>query len=202
MKKLHKILLFIVSLAGLLFSAAMLSLFYYIPVLTDTVTFIYHLFPLLHNAFAAYIVFVASCFLLLIFTALFSPKASNYLVVIKNGGKLQFSKQTVESTVRYSFADVDGISLSDVKAALGGTPEKTRIYVKLTLTDPTKLMELTETIKGKIESSLQSSLGITAKSINIRVVELAQDNKARKEESSEAEDVKDTEDTVTVSRVI
>lgn len=196
MRKLHKILLFIVSLAGLLFSAALLSLFYYIPMLTDAVTLFYQIFPLLHNAFAVYIVFAAFCFLLLALAALFSPKTSNYLILVKNGGRLQFSKQTVESTVRYSFADVDGVNLSDVKAVLGRTPEKTRIYIKLSLTDPTKLVELTETIKGKIESSLQTSLSITAKTINIKVVELVQGNEAHKKESAESQD------TDAISRVV
>lgn len=174
MKKLHKIVLFIVSLIGLLCSVAMLSMFYYIPAVTDAVTLAYALFPFLHEMFAVYILLVALCFFLLMAAALLAPKSSGYLILMKDGGRLQFSRQTVESTVRYSFADVEGVNLSAVKAALGRTPEKTRIFIKLSLNDPNRLVELTEAVKNKIEAALQASLGVTAKSINIKVVELAQ----------------------------
>lgn len=182
MNKPGKILLFIAALAGLGFSVALLSLFYNLPFITDTVRRYQALFPYLNDIFAGYIAFICLLFFLLLPVLLLIPNKSNDLLLQKNRGRLLFSKQTVESTVRYSFADVDGINFSKVGVRLGRLPEKTRIYVKLSLSDSSEMVGLTEMIQDKIETALKSSLGIAVKSINIKVAEFnPNSNAARKE---------------------
>lgn len=181
MKKSNKILLFIVSLASLALSIGLLSLFYPnpIPLVTGTVAS----FTFLIDIFAGYVALLCLCSFLLLLAAVFSPVKSRDLVLIKSKGKLHFSRQAIESTVRCSFADVGGINFSKVRAKINKRPEKTRIYVKLSLNDTSRLAGVTETIQDKIESSLEASLGIAVKSIDIKVVEF--NTEARKENTGD-----------------
>lgn len=185
MKKPYKILLFVVSLTGFALSAGILSLFYSAPFVIDTIRAWQSLYPWFNGVFAGYIAFICLCFLLLMLAALFLPGNSNDLTLKKGRGSLLFSKQAVESTVRYSFADVAGINFCKVRAKLGRQPEKTKIYVKLSVSDTTKLVGLTQTVQDKIHSALKSSLSIEAQSIDIKVAESAPDNAARKENSGD-----------------
>lgn len=176
MKRSDKALLCIVSLIGLGLSVCLLALFYPIPFVTDA----FKAFPWLTNVVTGFSVFLCLGFCVLLLAALFFPR-SNDLIIVKDKGKLTFSKQTVESTVRYSFADTEGISSCRVRAKIYGQPEKTRIYVKLTLNDPDKMIGLTETVQEQIESAMKSSLGITVRAIDIKVAEFSRENKDRAE---------------------
>lgn len=185
MRKPEKLLLFAVSLAGFGFSAVMLSLFYPIPVITDTVAAYRAFYPWLDNVFAGGAAFTCICFFLLLLVSLFFPDRPREMELAKSKGRLRFSKQAVESTISYSFAGMDGVNFSRVRAKIGRRPEKTRVYVRLSLNDPASLAELTETIQDKIASALESSLGITAKTIDIRTVELKTSGEARKDASAD-----------------
>ena len=187
MKKRYKLPLFVFSLAGLGLSLGILSLFYPIRFITDAVAGYCAAFPWLNTVFIGFGAFLCLCFLLLLLAALLSPDKSNLLTFVKSGGSLQFSRQTVESTVRLSFADVEGINLSRVRAKIGKQPEQTKIYVTLSLNDSSRLIELTEAIQGKIESVLKSSLGITPKFIQIRVTDFSPDHKNQKESHGETD---------------
>lgn len=179
MKKSNKILLFFVSLVSLALSVNLLSSFYYIPFVTGMFNNYKALFPLLNNIFAGYTALMCLCFFLLLLAAVLSPVKSRDLVLVKSKGKLRFSQQAIESTVRCSFADVDGINFSKVRVKIDKQPENTKIYVKLSLSDTSRMAGVTETIQDKIESSLEASLGIAVKSIDIKVVEF--NTEARKE---------------------
>lgn len=189
MKRSNKILLSFVSLVSLALSVGLLSLFYPnpIPLVTGTIAS----FPLLIDILAGYVALMCLCSFLLLLVAVFSPLKSSYLLLVKSKGRLQFSKQAVESTVRCSFAEVDGINFSKVRAKLNKQPEKTKVYVKLSLNDTSKLAGITEMVQDKIEAALQASLGIAVKSIDIKVVEF---NAEPKKEN--------TEDTLQNSRVV
>lgn len=181
MKRSNKILLFFVSLVSLALSIGLLSLFYPnpIPLVTGTIAS----FPLLIDVLAGYVALICLCSFLLLLLAVFVPLKSGYLLLVKSKGRLQFSKQAIESTVRCSFAEVSGINFSRVRAKLNKQPEKTRIYVKLSLSDTSKLAGITETVQDKIEASLAESLGVAVKSIDIKVVEF--NAEARKENAED-----------------
>lgn len=181
MKTPHKILLFAVSLICLGFSVCVLSTFYAIPYISTYVAWYMSAFTWTTLAFAGFALFICLCFLLLALAALLLPNKSNELLLQKSRGRLLFSKRTVESTVRYSFADVDGINLSKVRVKLGGQPEKMRVYVKLAVNDSSSLVGLTEKVQEKIEAALKSSLDVTPKTIDIKAAEFDPDNKTRKE---------------------
>lgn len=176
MKKLDKILLAFISLIGICFSVCMLSIFYPIPYIHNIVMDSKAVMPWLNYVFAGYCIVICFLFFVLLIIALFSPKKSDYLVIGKDKGKIMFSKKTIESTVRYSFADLEEISFSSIKVRINKKPEKTKVYVKLSLNDIKGLAALTENVQERIASALQSSLAITAKSIAIRVTEYKQNN--------------------------
>jgi uncharacterized alkaline shock family protein YloU len=185
MKRLHKFLLFFISLIGLAVSVGIASQFYSIPLITDMIRETLTSSFWLNYVLAGYSAFICLCFFLLLLVALFSPNKSNNLILVKSKGKLQFTKQTIESAARYSFANLDGINFSKVRAKINRKPENTKIYVKLSLSDSSELVGLTENIQNKIESSLRLSLGIDIKSINIKVVEVTANNKVAKTEIDE-----------------
>lgn len=181
MKKLDKILLFFISLIFLGLSVCVLSLFYPLPIVSDVVKYNLTAFPWLNYAFVGYSAIMCLCFFILLLTSLFFTNKSNFLIITRSKGEIQFSKKTIESTVRYSFADLDGISSSKIRIRINKKPDKTKVYVKLSLNDTKALALLTETLQEKIASSMQASLGITVKSITVRVTELNPNNTAKKE---------------------
>lgn len=185
MKKSYKILLFVISLTGFGFSAGILALSYPKPIAIETLMAWQSYYPWFNAAFAGYIASICLFFLALMFVALFLPGKPHDLALQKDKGRLLFSRQSVESTVRYSFADVDGVNFSKVRVKLGSQPEKTRIFIKLSVSDTTKLVGLTQDVQDRIDSALKSSLSITARSIDIKVVESAPVQDARKEESTD-----------------
>lgn len=197
MKKLHRILLLIVSIIGLGLSAMLTALLFVESFFLNAVRVIRSVFPWLEaqtielwmgGIIAGYIVFICLCFLLLLLLALFCPGKSNDLVLAKSKGSLRFSKQAVESAVRYSFADVSGVRLSRVRTKLDANPEKIKIYVRLSVDSPDGLLALTETVQSRIESALASSLGITVKSINIKVADSGPEKPTVKTENVESAD--------------
>lgn len=188
MKKLYKFLLILISIIGFSLSTAMLSLYYRIPFITDFIKEYEVIFPWFKYIYIGYCASICLCFAGILIFALFFYKTSSELILIKNKGKLYFSKQTIESAVRYSFSDVNGINFSKVKVIIGRRSEKVKIQVKLSLNDSTKMLELTETIQDKIESSLRSSLGIAADSVNVKVAELVPDKNLPKEEPEAVKD--------------
>lgn len=173
MKKTEKVLLFVVSLIGIGFSVCISSSFYPIPLITKVIKSSPVLDTWLNYIFAGYNIFIGLCFFVLLLFSVFFPSRSNFLTIEKNNGKLIFSKKTVESVAHYSFNDLDGIISSEVRAKFNRHPDKTKIYVKLSINNATELIDLTETVQNKIESALQSSLNITVKSITIKVVRLS-----------------------------
>lgn len=171
MKKSRKIILFLASLAGLGFSVCVFSMFYPVSYVSEAVWDWQALYPWLRVVLTGYVACICLVFLLLMLAAVFSPNASNDMVIMKGKGSLRFSRQAIESTVRYSFSDVDGISFSRVRVKLGNKPEKAKIFVKISLNNPATLAELAETVQNKIEAALKTALGVDIKSINVRVVE-------------------------------
>lgn len=181
MKSFQKILLSLFSLIGLAFFAGVLSLLYGVPFTMDAAYVFITFYPWLDYFFAGFAGFMCVCFFLLLLFALFAPHKTNDLIVTKDRGRLMFSKQAVESAIRYSFTDVEGINLAKVRAKLSRQPEKTQIYVKLSVNDVSKLAGLSESVQKRIEAALGSSLGVTAKSIHIKVVEFNKAETTREE---------------------
>lgn len=167
MKRLHRIILFVMSLAGFGLSIGLLSQFAAISFVNNIVNRFQISF--VNDVFAVYSAVICLFSFLIVLFVLLYPNKSNDMVLKKDRGILRFSKQTVESTIRYSFMDVSGINFSKVKVKIKRQPEKSKVYVKLSLSDLGNLLELTETVQSRIESMLKSSLGINAKSINIKV---------------------------------
>jgi len=170
MGRISKFILFIAALIGIGFSVCLYSLFYPVPFITDILRENLAL-DWLNQVFAGYNALIGLCFFVILLVVLFIPSNSDFLNIKKDKGNLQFSKKTIESTVRYSFIDLDGIISSDIRVKFNKDPDKTKIYVRLFLRDPSQLLDLTETIQSRIECTLQSSLGIAVNSIVIRVVE-------------------------------
>ncbi|MCC8123222.1 MAG: alkaline shock response membrane anchor protein AmaP [Oscillospiraceae bacterium] len=166
MRTLYKILLIIVALICLFFSVVLLACYIPIPYLSDVLSTVQPA-----QWLAGFSIFLCALFLVLLLIGIFLPTKVNHMNFPKEKGALQFSKRTVESTVRYSFADVEGIVSTKVRAKFGRQPEKTRIYVTLVVKDVTGLVQLSEIVQQKIEAILSASLDITVKSINIRVSE-------------------------------
>lgn len=189
MGRFSKILLFILSILSIAISISILSLFYPIPFISDALKNSQDFYPWLNIVFSGFCVLIALFCALLILIIILSPGKSDDLALIKNKGKLLFSKQTIESTVMYCFADVSGINYSKVMVKLNKNPEKTKIYVKLSLNDSERLVELTQTVQEKIESTLISSLGIVVEHINIKVIEFNTHYKPEKQKSAD-EDAK------------
>lgn len=185
MKRADKLVLFLISLICLVFSIGILSFFYPLPYVSDVVNEFYGEYYWLNYIIVGFCAFICLLFLSLLLLSVFIPRKSNNLVFPKSKGSLKFSKQAIESTVKCSFADVSGINLSQVKAKIHKQPEKLRIYVKLSVSDISELVELTETVQARIESALQSSLGITAKAINVKVANYNQNNKVQAENSDD-----------------
>lgn len=170
MKKIDKVILFVVSLIGIGFSICTSSFFYPIPLIMEAIRSSPVFDTWLNYVIAGYNTFIGLVFFVLLLFSVFFPSRSNFLTIEKSKGKLIFSKKTVESVAHYSFKDLDGITFSEVRAKFSRHPDKTRIYVKLSVNNVDELVNLTETIQNKIESALQSSLNITVKFIIIKVV--------------------------------
>jgi len=179
MRIVYKLLLSVVSVAGLIISLWILSWCTSIPYLSDTAHTFLSSYPWLSYVAAAFCIVLCVVFLLLLLTAILIPSRRTDLTFAQDRGLLQFSKQTIESTARYSFADIEGIVLSKVRTRIGRQPEKTRIYVKLAVSDSSKLMDLTQSVQQRIETALSNSLGITIKAIDIKVVEHRPDQENR-----------------------
>ena len=92
------------------------------------------------------------------------------IIYKKDRGVLRFSKQTIESTVRYSFYDVYEVRFLKIKVKLNKDPGKIIIKVKIAFSNTGKVAELAETIKSKIDNALRSSLGIEVAEINIDIL--------------------------------
>ncbi|MCD7948045.1 MAG: alkaline shock response membrane anchor protein AmaP [Oscillospiraceae bacterium] len=176
MRTLYKILLIIVALICLIFSIGLLACYIPIPYLSDVIST-----ARMAQWLTGFSIFLCALFLVLLLIGIFIPTKINQMTFPKEKGALQFSKRTVESTVRYSFADVDGIVSTKVRAKFGRQPEKTRIYVTLVVKDVTGLVQLSEIVQQKIEAILSASLDITVKSINIRVSEYRPNEPLRKD---------------------
>lgn len=178
MRTAQKILLFAVSLIGLAASGCVLSMVVEIPYLTELVGEYRDRFPWINGLFAGFIAALCLCFLLLLLTALLYPGETGGVMFRKANGALRFSRQAVESAVRYSFADIGGISYYRIRARTHGKPEKTTVRVRLAFTDPSRMLETTEDVQAKIEEALKTSLGITAKSVSVEVAGVSQDSGA------------------------
>ena len=170
MKTIFKIILFAVSFVGLLCSILLAAQFFPIPLITNALAGYPQLLPLQEIIFSVFAAVTGLCFIALLPASLLIPGKSAGVIVARAGGMLRLSRQTVESTVRYSFADVGGIGYCHVKAKLKGAPEKTRIRIKLSFSDSERIAELTEIIREKTDGALKTSLGITARLINIEVL--------------------------------
>ena len=166
----HKILLFIASLIGLLFSLCIVAIYFPIPYITDVINNLRKLSPWIDFSIAIFAVIIGICFIVLLFVSLFIRVKSSVVITGKDRGTLRLSKRTIESTVRYSFADVYDIGYYKVKVNLNKNPGKIRINVKLSFTNPEKIAELTDTIQSKIDNALKLSLGLEVENINIDVL--------------------------------
>lgn len=183
MKRSDKILLFFVLLISFVFSVCLFFYFNPMQAIQDAVKDIQAACPWLNYVFAGYSIILCVCIFILLLITLFSPDKSNLLIIKKSKGELQFSKKTIESTVRYSFAGMERINFSKVRVKIHRKPEKTKVFVKLSLNDTKELVSLTGTVQEKISSTLQKSLGITVESITIKVTEFRSDTD--KKENSE-----------------
>jgi len=167
MRALYKILLIIVSALCLVLSVCLLSAYLPIAYLSEGLLE----YSWIQQSLAGFCVFLCALFLIFLLVGIFLPARRNTIIFTSGTGSLQFSRKTLESTVRYSFADVDGIVAAKVRVQFGRQPEKTKIHVRLAVDAVTDLVSLTQTVQQRIEAALQSSLGIAVKSIHVRVVE-------------------------------
>lgn len=185
MKKLDKIFLFFILLIGLCFSICIIFLFCPTLPIQEVIKDRLSTFPWLNYLFIGYGAILCLCFFILILITLFSLNQSDYLIITKSKGELQFSKKTIESTIQYSIADLVEINFSKIRIKLSKKPDNINIYVKLSLNDTKELASITETVQEKIASALLSSLGITVKSILVKVTEVNTVKKENSEESPE-----------------
>lgn len=176
MRRFEKVILFIIVAIGFAGAVCMFSLFYPLPFLSDWSRERLNLQTLWSTAFAGYTFLIIICFLILFIAILLFPNRSEFLVIKKEKGRLMFSKRTIESTAQHSFADMDGIHLSKVRAKIHKHPEKTKISVRLSLNQTDEMLALTETVQDRISSALQLSLGITVNSITVKATELSYEN--------------------------
>ena len=176
MSILNKILLSIVSLTGLLFSLIIAALIIPIPFITDSIISFRRLSPLLDMSLLIFDLIIGVCFVVLLFISLFISVKSSVVITVKELGTLRLSKRTIESTVRYSFADVYDIGYYKVKVKLNKDPSKIKINIKISFTNPDKIAELTDTIQSKINNALKSSLGLEVANININVLGVRKGN--------------------------
>ncbi len=176
MRKIHKVLIFCISLIGIEFSVCAFALLYPLPFIATRVKETFALYAGVNYLFAACSAFLGLCFLILLLVALFYPSDSNFLILARSKGKIQISKKTIESTVRYSFKNMEAVHSSRIKVKINKNPDKTKILIRLSLSDTSDIVTLTETIQNNAEASLQRSLGLAIKSISIRVVTSNQSN--------------------------
>lgn len=176
MKRFEKVILFMIVAIGFAGAVCMFSLFYPLPFLSAWARERLDLQTLWSTVFAGYSFFVVLCFLILFIAVLLFPNRSEFLIIKKEKGRLMFSKRTIESTAQHSFADLDGIHLSKVRAKIHKQPEKTQISVRLSLNQTDEMLALTETVQARISAALQLSLGITVDSIIVKAAELSYEN--------------------------
>ena len=170
----NKIILSIASLIGLLFSLCLTALYFPVPIITDAVNNLRRLLPWIDISIAVFAAIIGVCFIVLLLISLFIPVKSGVVITGKELGTLRLSKRTIESTVRYSFADVYDIGYYKVKVHLNKDPGKIKINIKISFTNPDKIAELTDTIRTKIDNALQTSLGLEVANININVLGVRQ----------------------------
>ena len=170
----NKILLSLASLIGLLFSICIVALFFPLPFITDAINNLRSLSILVDLSITIFAAIIGICFIVLLFIALFIRVKSGVVIAAKDRGTLRLSKRTIESTVRYSFADVYDIGYYKVKVNMNKDPGKIKIYIKVSFTNPDKIAELTDTIRSKIDNALQTSLGLVVANININVLGVRQ----------------------------
>ena len=176
MSILNKILLSIISLIGLLFSLSIAVLYFPVPFLTEIINNLQRQSILIDLSIAVFATITGVAFIVLLFTALLIPVKSGVVITEMDRGTLRLSKRTIESTVRYSFADVYDIGYYKVKVNLNKDPRKITINVKISFTNPDEVAKLTNTIQSKIDNALKSSLGIEVANINIDVLGVRQRN--------------------------
>ena len=167
MNKFTKTLLFIFGLVSLLLSVLLLDQQLLNPFLAN----LRESFPLLFTITAYFTLVLCVLFLGLMLYALFVPTLSNVLILKRDKGRLQFSRKTIESTARHSFADVAGVTVVVIKARIRKSSELSRVFVKLSMTSTQELAAVTELVQRRIEEAIENSLGIQAKSVVIRVAE-------------------------------
>ena len=176
MNRFLKILILIASLIGLLFSLGLTAHFITIPVITNFIGRLHRISPWTDIVFMIFSVKIGLCFVVLIIATLLAKVTSRTAIAGRDRGILRLSKQTIISTVRYSFADIYEIGYYKIKAKINKDPGKIRIRVKLAFTNSAKIAELTESVHSKIDNALQSSLGIQVAEINIDVLGVKQKN--------------------------
>ena len=170
----NKILLIIASLIGILFTSSLVMLFFTIPFVSEIIRNYQRSYQWVNLSYVIFFVIIGICFIALFFIALFIPVKSSVVIAAKDRGTLRLSKRTIESTVRYSFADVYDIGYYKVKVHLNKDPGKIIINVKISFTNPDKIAELTDTIRTKVDNVLQTSLGLEVANININVLGVRQ----------------------------
>ena len=176
MRAMIKIILLVIAAAGLSPAICMGASFYPLPLITEWMQSIVNLYPALNNIFAGFSLLIGLVFLVMFFIVLFLPARLDFLTVKKEHGRLEFSRKAIESTVRCSFADLDEVQAAMVSAKLDRQPEKTKVYVKLSLNNVNEMLALTEKIQERIASALLLSLGTKISSITVKVIRLSSEN--------------------------
>lgn len=170
MKVLLRILMFIVALGLMCGLLAVLSMVTVIPWLSAQVLAWVAAYPWLPLALSVILLFFMAVCLLALVLIVSVPSKRHMFIVNRNMGKVEITRQSIESAAAASLEEVEGVKRSCVHTKGSTTPKKLKLWAEIEPRDGTaNWPALGEQVQQHLAQSLSGCLAIDPKKIRVVV---------------------------------
>lgn len=169
MKKLFRVLLFLLALVLLAGLAGVLSTIYTIPWLTGFTHQMMNAYPWLSLALAIVLmVYIVLTVAFIIFVCV-APSKKNIYTIHKNMGRLEITRQSIESAAGITLQNIPAVKRYAVHVKGNPTPGKVKLAIQVETKDAETLASLGEEIQTRVAQDLENSLAIKPEHVKVRI---------------------------------
>lgn len=179
MKSVNRVILFLISLCGLVLTFASFSLWFKIPHVSDAVSdLVINEAAFLYIMIGFFIV-ILLFFIVILFYALLAPAKAKYMSIGTDKGMIKISRDAIESAATNAAADIIGSNTVKVTAKLKKKSPKVKLKVKLLAAPATELGQLPEQIETRMATAVSELVGRPVDKISMTIGEKKPAHKGR-----------------------